>query len=223
MASISWKGVGKGFGEKEGCSSKNLYTGCYSGIGRRTDKGWAWRSARFLWYWLQPPIQVHKQGQIYPSPRLHPPPSLSHLLFPIQRSPPRFHPLSHFYPPIFFLLSTLLPRFATHRHFLLAYFFPRKLAHLWAKQNNWGTIALTYRSSWFRQWNEKRSGGKGRSCGSFSNYLETTGLIRRIVAFFKSVILFIVIERDKWGERGKDFKREQFSNCRYASWSFLSE
>lgn len=99
--------------EKEGCSSKNLYTGCYSGIGRRTDKGWAWRSARFLWYWLQPPIQVHKQGQIYPSPRLHPPSSLSHLLFPIQRSPPRFHPLSHFYPPIFFLLSTLLPRFAS--------------------------------------------------------------------------------------------------------------
>lgn len=99
VASISWKGVGKGFGEKEGCSSKNLYTGCYSGIGRRTDKGWAWRSARFLWYWLQPPIQVHKQGQIYPSPRLHPPPP-----FPISSSPSNDPlPASTLY-----LISTLL-------------------------------------------------------------------------------------------------------------------
>lgn len=131
----------------------------------------------------------------FPSPLPHPtipsplPPSISFL-------PSYF--FSPFHPSAPFRYSP------HHRHFLLAYFFPRKLlAHLWAKQNNWGTIALTYRSSWFRQWNEKRSREKGRSCGSFSNYLETTGLIRRIVAFFKSVILFIVIERDKWGERGK--------------------
>lgn len=45
----------------------SAWAAIYSGIGRRTDKGWAWRSARFLWYWLQPPIQVHKQGQICPS------------------------------------------------------------------------------------------------------------------------------------------------------------
>lgn len=71
---------------------------------------------------------------------LHPPPSLSHLLFPIQRSPPTplppsisFLPSSYFF--FLLLLSTLLPRFATplllllpphHRHFLLAYFFPQQ-------------------------------------------------------------------------------------------------
>lgn len=72
---------------------------------------------------------------------LHPPPSLSHLLFPIQRSPPTplppsisFLPSSYFF--FLLLLSTLLPRFATPLLLPITVTscwhisFPSKLAHL---------------------------------------------------------------------------------------------
>lgn len=67
---------------------------------------------------------------------LHPPPSLSHLLFPIQRSPPTplppsisFLPSSYFFSPPPFHPSAPFrysPPPPHHRHFLLAYFFPQQ-------------------------------------------------------------------------------------------------
>lgn len=145
--------VWKRFRERErGARQRGCTLAVIQVSGRRTDKGWAWRSARAFCGGIDYSLLSRCTGRVKSTPL---PASLSHLLF--QRSP-------------LYLISTLLffftlPSLLSPPCSLPAatYFFGRKLAHLWAKLNNWGTIALTYRDSsrWIRTRNVVS--GVGRS------------------------------------------------------------